>query len=627
MGRVVRLFDGLVNAITGTGTGIDPRRSNAYVRPILTQADVAAAYSASGLTRKIVQAPALDMVREWRDWQGLDDDQAAKVFDEERRLGLRQKVLAAETLRGMGGGALILGLPGDPDTEARPSGIGSLAFIHVVSRWHLRFDRLNDDATSPGYGEPSMWKMQTTDGEQTIHPSRVIPFRADTSASTTMIGGSQEDLFWGESTIQQVHEAVQDYDAIHAGFAALANKARVLRVGVRGLYEMIAAGRDADVFKRLSTMAAGESLHNAIIFDAGDDEGKGGEKIEDATYSFAGAKDMMNAAGERVAAIADIPATRLLGRAPEGMNASGDSQQADWQKRVRAMQTLELGPCLDRLDAFLIPSALGSVPPEASYEFAPLGTETEKERADRFDKLMDGVTKLGNSATIPNQAFNRGVQSLMIEEGFLPELEAALGDLSDEERYGLASPDGNSEEGGDPFLEGAGAGQEDVPPLRRAANDAAPRPLYVRRNLLNAADLVAWAKDNGFDATLPADDMHVTVLYSRQPVDPIKMGEAWGTEQNGDLIVKAGGPRALERFNEGAVVLQFASWSLVSRHNDMVREGASHDWPEYLPHITITYSGGDIDLSKITPFTGELHFGPEIFEPLDENWKSKIEEA
>jgi hypothetical protein len=106
------------------------------------------------------------------------------------------------------------------------------------------------------------------------------------------------------------------------------------------------------------------------------------------------------------------------------------------------------------------------------------------------------------------------------------------------------------------------------------------------------------------------------------------MGEAWGSEPNGDLIVKRGGPRALERFGEGAVVLQFASWSLVSRHEDMVRAGASHDYEEYLPHVTITYSAPDnLDLSKIVPFDGELHFGPEIFQPLDEDWKSKIEEA
>jgi hypothetical protein len=159
-------------------------------------------------------------------------------------------------------------------------------------------------------------------------------------------------------------------------------------------------------------------------------------------------------------------------------------------------------------------------------------------------------------------------------------------------------------------------------------NDATPRPLYVHRKMLNAADLIAWAKAQGLESTLPAEDMHVTVLYSRQPVDPMALGNPIFAESDGGLIVKAGGPRALERFGEGATVLQFASWELSSRHADMIRAGASHDHPDYQPHITLTYEAPEgIDLDAIRPYAGELRFGPEIFAPLDPDWKSKIEEA
>lgn len=635
MGRVLSFFrDGLANALTGTGTTRDPRRANTYVARILSQPEIAAAYSASGLMRKIVRIPALDMVREWRDWSGLDDDQAAKVWDEEKRLGLRQKILAVETLRGMGGGALILGLPGVP-SEPAPDKIsaGQLAFVHVVSRWHLSFDELNDDATAPGFGEPAMWKLQAKVGQFSIHPSRVIPFRADSTAALSFQGAAEQDLFWGESTVQQVLEAVQDNDSTHAAFAALANKARVLRVGVRGLYEMIAAGQEADVSTRLGIMATAESIHNAIVYDAGDAEGKGGEEIKDATFTFAGAKDILAAYGERVAAISDIPATRLLGRAPEGMNASGDSQQADWRKKVRAMQTLDLGPCLDRLDRYLLPSALGTVPPEASFDFAPLDTESQADRATRFKTLMEAGEKLSQMAAMPDTAFNRGMQSLLVEESFLPALEDALNEMSDEERFGISGRLDETENSGKEVVQASAegeAGEEEVvlPPLRRAANDAAPRPLYVRRNLLNGADLVKWAMAQGLQTTLAPDDMHVTVLYSRTAVDPMAMGEGWGGDENGGLTIKAGGPRALERFGEGALVLQFASWSLESRHREMIEKGASHDWPEYSPHVTLSYSAPEnFDHAALVPYAGELRFGPEIFEPLDEDWKSKIEEA
>lgn len=632
MGAVSYLKDRLTNALTGAGTSRDARRANAYVSRALTQHEIAHAYSGSGLMRKVVQIPALDMVREWRDWSGLDDDQASALYDEEKRLAIRQKVLQVETLRRMGGGALILGLPGLPEQPA-PSTVGrkTLAFIHVVSRWHLSFNQLSDDATTDGFGEPAMWRMNTADGQKDIHPSRVIPFRADTSAAMILPSVGSDDAFWGESAIAQVLDAVQDSDTARAAFASLLHKARLLRIGIPNLVELAGEPEgEGQVMARLALLATAESIHNATIFDAGDPEhGKGGEKIEDATYNFAGAKDIINALNEFVAAISDIPATRLLGRAPEGLNSSGDSQQADWQKKIRAMQTLDLAPCLDRLDRYLVPSAIGSFPEAASYEFAPLGTETDTERATRFKTEAEAVQIVANMGVVPEEVLSRGAQSWLVAEGYLPELEAALADIPDEERFGLAAgPEEIDNDGKERDPSSAGVGGEMEAPPRRAANDAAPRPLYVHRKLLNAAELIKWAKAQGFKTTLPASDMHVTLLYSKSAVDWMKMGgESWGSDGKGEFIVPPGGARLVEPLgDQGAIVLLFNSSSLAWRHEEMVRNGASHDFDEYQPHVTISYEAGDVDLSKIEPFRGELRFGPEMFEPLDEDWKTKIEE-
>ncbi len=627
MGTVTQLFDGLKNAITGAGTRRDPRAASTYgVAIALTQQDIDAAYRGSGLLRKIIQIPALDMVREWRDWK-LDADDVAKIEAEEKRLGLREKVRAAEVLRGLGGGALILGLPGDPSQPApetiRP---GQLLFVHVVSRWHLSFSAMQDDARLPGYGEPLMWKLNSgTTAQMAIHPSRVVPFRADTTAMLAALTIGRDDAFWGESRVAQVLDAVKDSDGARGAFASMLHKARLTRIGIPRLSEIVATpGGEAAVSKRLEVIALAESMFNATLFDAGSD-GNDAERIDDVTYSFAGAKDIMSAYAEFVAAISDIPATRLLGRAPEGMNASGDSQQTDWRKKIRAMQNIDLAPCLDRVDRYLVQSATGTVPDATAwFDFSPLDTPSEKENADRFAVQVGAIEKLVNMGIMPERALAKGAQSLLIEEGYLPGLEAALEEISEEERWGV-DPDLSLEPDPAPQPKGGDlpAGAEGMD-----TTDAAPRPLYVRRDLLNAADLIAWAKANGLETTLTPDDMHVTVLYSRTPVDPMAMGETWGSETDGGLIVKAGGPRALERFGEGALVLQFASWSLTSRHADMIRAGASHDWPEYAPHVTITYTVPDgFDLEAVRPYAGELRFGPEIFEPLDLDWKSKIEEV
>jgi phage-related protein (TIGR01555 family) len=618
-GNVVRLpvSDGLTNALSGVGTGRDVRAASAYTTRPMTQYEIAAAYSGSGLMRKIIRIPALDMVREWRDPTGLDADQAAKLFEHEKRHGLRQKIQQAEVLRGMGGAAIILGLPGDPAQPAPPTvSLNGLSYINVVSRWHLSFNGLQDDARMPGYGEPIMWRLSTTGGQKDIHPSRVIPFRADTTAAMAMPATwGDEGAFWGESTVQQVLEAVQDSDTARASFAALMHKARLLRIGIPKLMQTTATpGGDTLIQKRLAAVVMAESIHNATIFDAGDPEtGKGGETITDATYTFAGVKDVLAAYAEFVAAISDIPATRLLGRAPEGMNASGDSQQADWRKKVRAMQTLDLGPCLDRLDRYLVPSAIGSVPPQFAYDFAPLDTPDQTAVAARFKTQMEAVEKLANLNVMPEQALSRGVQSLMIEEGYLPELEAALAAYPDDERYGLEQ--GDDGEGGDPDdLAGEGGLGLEAEPPRRAANDAAPRTLYVSRPVVNRADLQRWATEQGIGELQP--DLHVTIAYSQQPVDWMKIEGEWNQDDNGQIEIAPGGVRIVEPLGDRTAVLLFTASRLAWRHEQILRSGATWGYPDYQPHISLT--GGPVDLSAVEPYQGKIVLGPERFEEIRE---------
>lgn len=473
--NVFPLRDGLTNAITGMGTSRDARTANRYTLSVMDQYAISAAYSSSGLMRKIIRIPALDMVREWRTWTGAEADEIAKLYEFEKRIGLRQKILQAEVMRGLGGGALVLGLPGNPNEPAPES--GELAFVHVVSRWHLSFQQLNTDATSAGYGEPEMWQLTTTTGSQDIHPSRVIPFRADNTATLALTTTGSADHYWGESAVQQVLDAVQDCDAARAGFAALIHKAKLLRIGIPDLISTTAtAGGETAVMKRLAILAQAESIHNATIYDAGSaEDGKGGEKIDDAEYTFAGMKDVMNAYGEWAAAISDIPATRLLGRAPEGMNASGDSQQADWNKKVRAMQMLDLAPCLDRLDPHLAAAAKVSSATLA-YDFDPLDTPDQEKVAQRFKTQMEAAEKLQMSGAIPDQAFNRGMQSLLIEEGYLPELEAALAEMGNDERFGIEPEDdtdpSSSGKERDPLSAGEGGDDMEADPPRRAANDS-----------------------------------------------------------------------------------------------------------------------------------------------------------
>jgi phage-related protein (TIGR01555 family) len=148
--------------------------------------------------------------------------------------------------------------------------------------------------------------------------------------------------------------------------------------------------------------------------------------------------------------------------------------------------------------------------------------------------------------------------------------------------------------------------------------DMKPLPLYVRRDVVNTDDIIAWAQAQGLDP-VPAEELHVTILYSKTPVDWMKLGGyGWaGGDKDGILRIPPGGPRVVEPLgNEGAMVLSFACSELKWRHDDMVSNGASHDYDEYQAHVTITYKGEGVDLDTVEPYRGEIVLGPEIFEEI-----------
>lgn len=146
------------------------------------------------------------------------------------------------------------------------------------------------------------------------------------------------------------------------------------------------------------------------------------------------------------------------------------------------------------------------------------------------------------------------------------------------------------------------------------------KTLYVSRPLKNAKEFTEWAKGQGFKKTLEEDQFHVTIAFSSKPFD-------WDEiEPKTDSMTVGGGVRSVSTLgDDGAVVLKFKSVFLPKRWKELKDLGASWDYEGYTPHVTITYKGTDIDLSKVKPFEGDLVFGPEKFTELEEDWSADKE--
>lgn len=133
--------------------------------------------------------------------------------------------------------------------------------------------------------------------------------------------------------------------------------------------------------------------------------------------------------------------------------------------------------------------------------------------------------------------------------------------------------------------------------------------LYVHRPLANAQQLWDWANAAGIPNLVPPHEMHATQVYSRVPVDL--------EPQENTIIAKR---HIAPLGDKGAVVLHFDSPEMQARHREAMAAGASHDWPTFQTHVTLSYDAAGQDLTGIEPPTFPLEFGPEIHAPLNENW-------
>lgn len=615
---------GLVNSQVGAGTYIDRSAFDRWLFMPMTPQEILAGYRSNWLIGKIVDIPAEDMVREWRDWQA-GEQQIEKLEEYERQFDIIGKVQQGIAYGRLGGGAILIGYgDANPDQPTRMAGRDQIKYLHVFSRYEVTLGPKIEEVTSQWYGQPEYFEIGSTGSRARIHPSRMIIFKGQPVPA--IMGVSWDDAFWGDSVVQRVDRAVKNAIKANDGFARLIDEAKIDIYRLSGFMQNL-AGDEAGVRKRVEYTDAGKSSLRGVYLDKDD------EYIQ-RQLVLTGMPEMIETLLSVVAGAADIPATRLLGRAPQGMNSTGDHDEKNYHTMIRSKQRLYLSPAINKLDDAMIPSALGSRPADVGYKWAPLSLPSEKEQAETNKIKAETIGIYVDKGLIPESAIAKAAQSMLSDDQWLPGLDKALAEAEasgeglpeDETELGIVPI--NPAKGGDPAISGGGS----KPPARRAANDwfndATPRPLYVQRKLQNAAELIAWAKSQGLETTLPADEMHVTVLYSRQPVDPMKMGEGWSGDEKGRIRIKPGGPRAVERLGPDAVVLLFASWDIESRHRSMIEAGGSHDFESYQPHVTLSYSvPEDLDLDAIKPFAGELVFGPEEFSPLDLDWKSKIEEG
>lgn len=608
MNLFASLRDSLSNIVTGMGTARDKSTGAQFVERLLTEQELHAMYRDDWVSKKIVNIPAEDMVRKGRQWKG-DSGQITALENAEKQLKVTAQVKKGlQWARLYGGAALLLDDGGLPTRPIKPEtfGQGALKAIHVVSRRRVNMpEALEDDIRSSNFGRPRKIEINFggASSRTQIDPSRVIYIHGEQTPDTDTV----ED-FWGDSVLRGVYSAVQHAAKAPHGFAQLIDEAKTDFVAIKGLRNQVAtqAGRDT-LLQRWGIFDLAKGLNGVGMIDADEEE------FITRQMSFADHDKLIMAFLIIVSGAADIPATRMLGQAPSGLNATGESDLRNYYNAIESAQETELGPVLDYLDEFLIRHALGNKPEDLWYEFRPLWTPTAKEFAEIALAKANAIGVYASKAIIDPYALKVGAETMLVEDGLLPGFEQAL-----EEAKTLAA------EADEPMLPedddddpAEGDDEDEQRREEQRAADARPRTLYISRRVKNAQQIAAWARSQGLKNITPTSDMHVTVAYSRVPVDWMSIRQDYWEE-----IEIEGGARLVEPLgDEGAIVLLFKSDPLEYRFRSLIEEqGLSWEYDGYQPHITLTYDPGGIDLSKVEPYQGPIILGPERFEEIEFEW-------
>jgi len=439
-------LDSMRNFLAGFGVaGRDKAMSQRFVLNLLDPEQLTAAYRCDWVARKVVDIPAFDSCRAWREWQA-DKKQIEQIEKAEKQFGLQRKLMGAiAKARLFGGAAMVMGIDGqrfEDELDLDSVKKDSLKFVHVCSRWYLTAGPIERNITSPWFGEPTYYQRDTavtpppiggvTPPENLmpnirpgdtlyIHPSRVV----------RLIGLEYPDIEqapdqWGDSALQTVFDAIRDAGMVSSSIASMVSEAKLDIIKVPGLTQSLATDEGARLlYERFSQANVAKSVVNATMLDKE-------EEWERKDITFAGMDRTLAAYLMLAAGAADIPATRLLGRSPDGQNSTGESDMRNYYDRLSSDQGMRITPALTRLDEVLLRHVFGNRPEEIHYNWSPLWQLSESEKADVNLKTSQAHKIDVDNGLLNPDVLREGRQNQLIEQDVYPGLEAAIDEFGSE---------------------------------------------------------------------------------------------------------------------------------------------------------------------------------------------------
>ncbi len=384
----IQVNDAFSNPIARLGYGTqDLLQATQYPLTRMTQNYqlLTSLYRDNWIIQNIISTIPEDMIRKW---YTVKSNAAPEYIDALQRLE-RKVQLRRSLLEGMywgrlyGGAAAIIMVRGQDDlSQPLDYGLilpGTFLGLQILDRWSGIYPEMGivTDPSDPDFGLPAYYTIRDEESGvlvSKVHHSRVIRFTGRELPCNEKIA----EQYWGESEIEAIYTEVVKRDNVSSNIAALTFRANVNYMETDSMDQMLAVN-NAEAQRRFwQTMQAQsvlESNFGTRLINKGD-------VMHNTQYTFTGLPDVYDRVMMDVAGAARTPVTKLFGRSPAGMNATGESDMNNYYDYIDGLRENQFRPLLEKILPVMLLSAWGAVPDDLDIDFPPLQTPDSSEIAD-----------------------------------------------------------------------------------------------------------------------------------------------------------------------------------------------------------------------------------------------------
>lgn len=353
-------------------------------------------YRSHWMVRRVIDVIPEDMLKNgYKILSQIEPKQIKRITRIDRKTQTSRKILECCKLGRLygGAGALIM-IEGHEDILDQPLEYdqimpGSYKGLLSLDRWSgiTPEEELVTDESDAEFGLPKYYTITSDNLERGIrvHHSRILRFIGRDLPYLEKLA----ETYWGASEIEHIFDELKKRDNVSWNIAMLTFMANLRIYKMEGMEQVLATGSEKVVQSLYNTIQAMNSLmnNNSIQVIEANDE------YENHQYTFGGVGDVYDRFMMDLAGAAETPVTKLFGRSPAGMNATGESDMQNYYDTIEEKQESSLRPVYDKILPIMIMSELGAIPDDFDYEFNPVRRPSDDEMADLASKNIDSITK------------------------------------------------------------------------------------------------------------------------------------------------------------------------------------------------------------------------------------------